>query len=80
MLFRSNPFLNLFYYPYLKFYLPWIGGLISGNRDAYQFLADSILSFQEPDQTADMMRLGGFKKVQVRRFTFGIATLITGEK
>lgn len=76
----ENPFFAALYYPYLKFYLPWIGGLISGNPQAYRFLADSILNFQESAQTAEMMRETGFKKVEVYRFTFGIATLIVGKK
>jgi len=76
----ENPFFAALYYPYLKFYLPWIGGMISGNREAYRFLADSILNFQEPDDTAAMMREMGFLEVRVYRFTFGIATLIVGEK
>ena len=76
----QNPFFAALYYPYLKFYLPWIGAVISGNREAYRFLAESILNFQEPDDTARMMEEVGFKKVRVFRFTFGIATLVTGEK
>ena len=76
----TNSFFRLLYYPYLKFYLPWIGGLVSGNSEAYRFLADSIMNFQEPDETARMMADMGFRKVSVHRFTFGIATLVAGEK
>lgn len=76
----ENPLFLALYYPYLRFYLPWIGGIISGNREAYRFLADSILNFQEPEDTAEMMRGMGFGEVRVHRFTFGIATLITGKK
>lgn len=76
----KNSFFTVLYYPYLKFYLPWVGGMISGNREAYRFLADSILNFQEPDDTAEMMRCAGFQQVRVHRFTFGVATLIVGEK
>ncbi len=76
----KNPFFSALYYPYLKFYLPWIGAMISGNREAYRFLADSILNFQESGRTAEMMRRTGFKRVQIHPFTFGVATLIVGEK
>lgn len=75
-----NPFFKILYYPYLKVYLPLVGGLFSGNRKAYQFLAESILNFQEPGKTADMMRGAGFENVQIHRFTFGAATLIMGNK
>ncbi len=75
-----NFFFKLVYYPYLKVYLPLLGGLVSGNRKAYEFLSDSILSFQEPEQTALMMKQIGFTSLEIRRFTFGAATLIIGKK
>ncbi len=76
----ENIFWRIFYFPYLKFYLPVVGGLVSGNFQAYRFLSDSILSFQEPEKTASMMRETGFQSVKIHRFSFGIATLIVGEK
>ncbi len=76
----TNPFFKILYYPYLKVYLPLVGGIFSGNRKAYEFLAESILSFQEPEMTAEAMRKIGFKGVQIHRFTFGSATLIMGNK
>ena len=75
-----NAFWKILYLPYLKFYLPVVGGLISGNRKAYQFLSSSVLQFQEPDQTAEMMRETGFRDIEIRRFSFGMATLITAKK
>ena len=76
----TNFWFKLLYYPYLKIYLPLVGGLISGNRRAYRFLSDSILHFQDPETTAVMMQEAGFQNVQIHRFTFGSATFITGQK
>ena len=76
----ENKFWNALYYPYLKFYLPLIGGLFSGNKSAYQFLSDSILSFQEPLETVQMMNKEGFRNTQIKKFSFGMATLIVGDK
>lgn len=76
----NNFFFKLLYYPYLKVYLPLMGGLLTGNRKAYKFLSDSILVFQEPEKTAAMMEKAGFEKVQVHKFTFGSATLVMGNK
>lgn len=67
-------------YPYLKFYLPLVGGLVSGNRSAYRFLSESILSFQEPAETAQMMEAAGFHGIEIQRFSGGLATLIIGRK
>ncbi len=76
----ENFFFKLLYYPYLKIYLPLMGGLISGNRQAYEFLSQSILHFQEPEKTAASMHALGFREIEIRRFTFGAATLIMGRK
>lgn len=71
---------NILYYPYLNWYLPLIGGLFSGNKGAYEFLSKSIQSFQEPKATAAMMEKLGFKETKIIPFSFGMATLIVGDK
>lgn len=71
---------KLLYYPYLKFYLPFMGGLISGRRDAYEFLSQSIQTFQETETTAEIMRVLGFRDIEIHSFTFGVATLLVGKK
>ncbi len=68
------------YYPYLNWYLPTIGKMISGDDVAYQFLSQSIQSFQDPTKTVAMMRSAGFQTIQCRSFTFGAATLFIGKK
>lgn len=73
-------FWRMFYYPYLKYYLPLMGRLISGNPKAYTFLSESIQHFQEPEKTLSMMMRQGFKTVRSHSFTFGAATLIIGRK
>ncbi len=78
---RPRPFLGkIFYYLYVRFYLTLMGTLISGRGEAYRFLSDSVLGFQEPDQTAELMRSCGFDQVTMKRFHHGIATLIVGRK
>lgn len=69
-----------FYVPYLKFYLPFIGGLISSDRKAYRFLSESIQTFPSPDQVMGHLRTNGFSNVSARSFTFGISTLTVAEK
>ena len=71
---------NALYFPYLRFYLPAVGGAVSGNRRAYEFLSGSILTFQDPEQTASMMAEAGFSDAAVHRFSWGAATLILGCK
>lgn len=75
-----NLLMRLLYYPYLNFYLPTVGRFISGDREAYQFLSQSIRHFQKPEETAAMMTTAGFRGVEIIPYSFGIATLIVGEK
>ncbi|HCM43173.1 MAG TPA: hypothetical protein DIS66_07685 [Candidatus Omnitrophica bacterium] len=71
---------KLLFYPYLKLYLPAVGWIFSGKLKAYQFLSESVASFQEPQKTAAEMRAAGFSDIQIHAFTFGAATLISARK
>ena len=65
------------YAPYLKFYLPVIGGWISRDRNAYQFLSQSIQSFPSPPEVATELESLGFREIAITPLTFGLSTLIT---
>jgi demethylmenaquinone methyltransferase / 2-methoxy-6-polyprenyl-1,4-benzoquinol methylase len=58
--------------------LPRLGAAITGDRDSYQYLAESIRTF--PDQTvlAAMLRDAGFARVTVRNLSGGIAAIHAG--
>lgn len=71
---------QMLYYPYLKAYLPLVGALISGSSQAYSFLANSILHFNEPEQIRTLLEEAGFGSVKIHSYTGGIATLITAQK
>ena len=60
--------------------LPWIGGLISGNRAAYQYLPESILRFPKPAQFLPMLQEAGFARCQVYNYTFGVCRIYVAEK
>lgn len=71
---------RILFFPYLKFILPLLGWVISGNRKAYDFLSDSVRSFQEPEETIRLMQSFGFRDCTTKSFAFGAATLIIGRK
>ena len=75
-----NFWIRLFFYPYLMFMLPLLGGLLSGNRKAYDFLSGSIRSFQSPEDTMQRMQAIGYRDCTSKSFAFGAATLIIGTK
>ena len=60
--------------------LPWIGGLWSGSRSAYEYLPDSISKFPDQQTLATMMRAAGFEEVGFENLSGGIAALHMGRR
>lgn len=75
---RPSGLLKLVYFPYLFAWLPLVGGLISKNRTAYQYLARSIAAFLSVEQVCARMAEAGFEHVEARPLCGGIATLFYG--
>jgi demethylmenaquinone methyltransferase/2-methoxy-6-polyprenyl-1,4-benzoquinol methylase len=63
---------------YSRRILPMIGGLISGSRDAYTYLPESVRKFPRASELADMMRRAGFAEVEFEYLTGGIVALHLG--
>jgi demethylmenaquinone methyltransferase/2-methoxy-6-polyprenyl-1,4-benzoquinol methylase len=68
------------YMAYLTFVLPVIGGLISGDYDAYRYLRDSVVGFPAPKILEGMMRDRGFRVVRSQSLLGGISHLYLIEK
>jgi demethylmenaquinone methyltransferase / 2-methoxy-6-polyprenyl-1,4-benzoquinol methylase len=60
--------------------LPWVGGMISGSRDAYSYLPESIQKFPGAERLAEQMQAAGFSSVEFERLTFGAVALHLGKK
>lgn len=65
---------------YFSNILPRIGGLISGERGAYEYLPDSVSKFPDQKALAEMMRETGFNDVSFDNLTGGIAAIHSGIK
>ena len=76
----SNSFIRWCYKLYFLKILPAIGGWVSGNRGAYNYLPASVLHFPAPDKFRAMMREAGFSTVEHKAFTFGICRMYIGKK
>lgn len=63
---------------YSRRILPAIGGWLSGARDAYTYLPDSVRKFPSPEELAEAMRVEGFADVRFERMTGGIVALHLG--
>jgi demethylmenaquinone methyltransferase/2-methoxy-6-polyprenyl-1,4-benzoquinol methylase len=69
-----------FYDRYLQRLLPAIGGWLSGDRDSYQYLADTIMAFPTPEDFRGEMAAAGFISPRSYALTQGIAWLHIAEK
>ena len=75
-----NRVLCWFYDLYFLHILPWIGGRISGDKAAYQYLPASVHAFPAPEVFQQMMRDAGFSQVHHRSFSQGLCRMYVGEK
>ena len=75
-----NRFFRPFYNFYLNRILPKIAGLVSGDKEAYEYLASSIAEFYEPEELLAMIRDAGFTRQYCRPLTMGIVTIYIGIK
>ncbi len=76
----SNFIFKRLYKFYFKKILPVIGGIISGDRDAYNYLPKSVEEFDEKIDLEKLLMNSGFKKVEKFDLTFGIAQTIIATK
>jgi demethylmenaquinone methyltransferase/2-methoxy-6-polyprenyl-1,4-benzoquinol methylase len=72
------PGLKALYDRYSFQILPWMGKLVANDRDAYQYLVESIRRFPPQADLARMMKEAGFEQVSWRNLTGGIAALHSG--
>lgn len=64
-----------FYYFYLRRILPFIAGVVTGDRAAYVYLNDTIAQFPDRQALADEIAAAGFTRVESKPMTFGIVAL-----
>lgn len=63
---------------YSRRILPLIGGALSGSREAYRYLPESVQKFPPAEQLCEQMLRAGFQHVTFERMTGGIVTLHIG--
>jgi demethylmenaquinone methyltransferase / 2-methoxy-6-polyprenyl-1,4-benzoquinol methylase len=71
---RNRAFAALYNF-YSRHVLPAIGGLLSGSREAYTYLPESVRKFPGAVELAEQMRAAGFREVEYERMTGGIVAL-----
>lgn len=76
----SNALVRSGYHAYFHNVLPWIGGVVSGHKTAYQYLPRSVANFPVQKALAEEMERAGFADVRYRDVTFGVAAIHVGTK
>ncbi|WP_165052991.1 MULTISPECIES: class I SAM-dependent methyltransferase [unclassified Adlercreutzia] len=65
---------------YLRHLIPFWGGLITGDRDGFVYLAKSIRAFPDQQGLAALMEEAGFRDVTWKNYTGGIAAVHVARK
>jgi len=70
--------------PFIHFHMhrviPFLGTLLTGQRDAYTYLPDSSEAFLRAEDLAGRLTAAGFAGVGFRRLNFGTVAIHWGEK
>ena len=76
----SNKIFRSVYKFYFKKILPLIGGIISGDKEAYEYLPSSVEEFDEKTNLDELLKSTGFQKIEIYNLTFGITQVIIATK
>jgi demethylmenaquinone methyltransferase/2-methoxy-6-polyprenyl-1,4-benzoquinol methylase len=74
------PGLDRLYELYSFQVIPRVGQAVTGDREAYQYLVESIRKFPKPKVFASMIEAAGFRRVSFTAMTGGVVALHSGWK
>ncbi|MFA5399705.1 MAG: ubiquinone/menaquinone biosynthesis methyltransferase [Dehalococcoidia bacterium] len=76
----KSRFIRFLDHLYLKLWVFPAGYLISGNREAYKYLAESAEHFYSAEEMQEYLVKEGFKQATAKRLFFGAAAIYTATK
>jgi demethylmenaquinone methyltransferase/2-methoxy-6-polyprenyl-1,4-benzoquinol methylase len=76
----SNKIIRSIYKFYFKYILPFLGGVISGDKAAYTYLPDSVQEFDENVNIEKLLVISGFKEIKKYNFTFQTVQVLIATK
>lgn len=65
---------------YSKYIIPFFGKNISKDEKAYAYLPESVQAFPEGEEFTNILKKVGYKKVEAKLVSGGIATIYIGRK
>jgi len=72
--------LSPFIWIHMHFIIPTLGGLLTGAREAYNYLPDTTENFVTAEDLSSRMVKAGFKNINFQRLMFGTIAIHWGEK
>jgi demethylmenaquinone methyltransferase/2-methoxy-6-polyprenyl-1,4-benzoquinol methylase len=76
----SSPLIRKLFHFHVRAFVKPVGGLISGSRAAYAYLAHTIPRFYPPEELSEIMCEAGFENVTFKKLLFGAAAIHQGTK
>jgi demethylmenaquinone methyltransferase/2-methoxy-6-polyprenyl-1,4-benzoquinol methylase len=75
-----NAFLKFGFRLYLKVWVQWLGGLLSGHSKAYRYLAVSARDYYNPEEVGTLLNKNGFTDFISRPMLGGSAAVYSARK
>ncbi len=76
----QNKLIHVLFRWYVRLFVAAAGRLVSKDRGAYRYLAESVIRFYQPEEVAALLLQAGFSRVDHRPLFFGAAALHTAVK
>ena len=76
----SNKIIKSIYKFYFKNILPVLGGIISGDKAAYNYLPDSVEEFDQKINMTSLLTNSGFREIKKYNFTLGTVQVLIALK
>lgn len=74
------PVIKSFYNLYMNVITPWVGKVISKNKNAYQYLNESVQKFPEGKDFLQILNKLGYKNASCKTLSLGISSIYCGQK
>ncbi len=74
------PVIKSFYNLYMNVITPWVGKVISKNKNAYQYLNESVQKFPEGKDFLQILNKLGYKNASCKTLSLGITSIYCGQK
>ena len=76
----ASPLWRVFNGIYLRFILPYLGGMISGNLKAYRYLASSSKNYYTREEMGKILEVAGFDLIRSKSLFLGSVMLLVLQK